>query len=110
MSDSAAGLTGGVSGDGPDMSGRAVLLNDAITITLPVAHLAAVVEGSWAMGALDTRWKITDAAAFARDLVNELNAEDEQGTTRIHRMLDGAIEEAIEQGAEGIEVHEIQDA
>jgi hypothetical protein len=41
--------------------------------------------------------------------MRELNQESEDGSTRIHRMFDGAIEEAINQGAFGIEEHERQE-
>lgn len=68
------------------------------------------MEGAWALGVLDVRYKIIDAHDFAKDLVHELNREDEQGTTRIHKMFDGAISEAINQGAFGIEEYEDQNA
>lgn len=93
-----------------DNSGRAVIEDGTIVIRVPIANLAMVVEGAWASGFFQTRWKVTDPAQFAAELVNELNAESETGTTRIHRMFDGAIEEAIEQGALGIERHEQQEA
>ena len=37
---------------------------------------------------------------LARDLVHQLNTEDEDGTTPVHVMLDQAVIEASEQGAE----------
>ena len=46
--------------------------------------------------------KIVDADAFARAVYHQLNDEEEDGTTIVHRMFDDAIKEAIEQGAEGI--------
>lgn len=58
---------------------------------------------------MQTRYKVIDPAAFAKELARELNDEDDDGTTRIHRMLDKAIEGAIDQGAEGIEEHEDQE-
>jgi hypothetical protein len=48
--------------------------------------------------------KVTDPALFARDLCIELERESDNGTTRVHLMLDTAAKEAIEQGAEGIDV------
>jgi hypothetical protein len=92
-----------------DHSGQAIIENGAIVIRVPVENLAAVVEGSWAAGGMDTRFKVTGAAEFAADLVQELNREDDIGTTRIHKMFDAAIEEAINQGAFGIEEHEDQE-
>ena len=92
------------------LSGTAIIENGVIIIRIPVASLPMVVEGAWALNALDTRFKLTDAALFAKDLVCALNEEDEQGTTMIHKMFDAAINEALEQGADGIEEHENQDA
>jgi hypothetical protein len=48
--------------------------------------------------------KVTDEKVFAEAIVHELNAEAEDGTTLVHRMLDQAAENAVEQGAEGIEL------
>ena len=89
--------------------GRAVIENGQIIIRLPIDNLPMVIEGAWACGNLDIRYKVTNADEFASDLVRELNAESEDGTTRIHVMFDGAIEEAINQGAFGIEEHEEQE-
>jgi hypothetical protein len=90
--------------------GRAVIKDGKIIIQFPLAHLPQVVEGAWALGALETRWRITDTKAFAKDLVGEMNREDEQGTTLIHKMCDAAINELLENGGEGIEEHPNQDA
>ena len=46
----------------------------------------------------------------SKDLVIELNNENEISTTRIHKMFDAAIEEAINQGAFGIEEYQEQEA
>lgn len=90
--------------------GRAIIEDGAIVIRIALDTLPLVVDGAWGTGAMDTRYKVTDPAAFAADLVRELNDEDERGTTRIHRMFDKAFENAIDQGAEGIEPHEQQEA
>lgn len=88
----------------------AIIKDGALTIRVPVSELGTLVEGSWATGNLDTRFAVTDPDAFAEDLARELNSDDEEGTTMIHRMFDAAINEAIEQGADGIEEHENQEA
>ncbi len=92
-----------------DDSGRAIIENGSIVIRIALSTLPMVVEGSWASGAMDTRFKIINIEEFAADLVTELNSESEDGTTRVHKLFDGAIEEAINQGAFGIEEHEDQD-
>jgi len=57
----------------------------------------------WDADADRGRFKVTDTAVFARAVEQALNHEAEDGSTRLTRMLDGAIEEAINQGAEGVE-------
>lgn len=96
--------------DTENTSAQAIIENDEIIIRVPIKYLPVIVEGAWALNALDTRFKLTDASLFAKALVSALNDEDEQGTTIIHKMFDAAINEALEQGAEGIEEHEDQDA
>lgn len=51
---------------------------------------------------------ITDSDAFARDLVSELNREDEQGTTPVHRLLDQAAKDAVAQGCGGVDFDEME--
>lgn len=92
------------------MNAEAHIEGDAILIRLPLENLQAVAEGGWASGALDMRWQITDPAVFAKELCGELNREEEDGTTPIHRLFDRAIDKAAENGAEGIEEHPEQDA
>lgn len=93
-----------------ERSGQAVILNGAVVISVALAALPMVVEGAWASGNLQPRYKVTNVNEFAAELVRALNDEEEDGTTRVHRMFDSAIDEAINQGAEGIEEHENQDA
>ncbi len=87
----------------PATGAEAVLRDGQIVISIEVAALPLIVSGSCAADGLDGLWKVTDAAAFAKDVVQALNAEEDDGTTRVHRMFDGAFSEAIDQGAEGIE-------
>jgi hypothetical protein len=87
---------------------QAKIENRAIVIRLPIKSLPTVVEGAWATNVMDVRYMVIDPEMFAQDLVRELNDEDENGATRIHKMFDRAIEVAIEQGAEGVEIHEDQ--
>jgi hypothetical protein len=85
-----------------DNGGKAVIEDGAIVIRVSLDALPMVLEGAWTMGKFDTRYKITDAGEFARELMRALNSEDEQGTTAIHKLFDQAILEAIERGAFGI--------
>lgn len=49
------------------------------------------------------RYRVTDAAVFAKAVAHELNKESEGGSTPLSRLLDEVVEEAINQGAEGVE-------
>jgi hypothetical protein len=90
-------------------SGRAVIEDEHLIIRVAIGALPTIVEGAWAAGEMHMRYKVTDVASFAKDLVHELNWESENGTTRVHKMFDAAILEAINQGAQGIDEHEDQE-
>jgi len=79
-------------GDGPD-----------IVIRVPVANLDMAVRIGCAMGYITGNYTVTKPEEFARDLVGELNDEDDEGTTMIHRMLDKAFVQTIERGGFGVE-------
>ena len=73
---------------------EAIIEDGAIVIRVPIAHLPQVLEvleGGWLCGSYDTRWRLTDIQAFAKDFVSEINREDELGSTRIHKMFDAAM-------------------
>lgn len=66
--------------------------------TLPIACQVAFDE---AFEQHDLR--VTNADAFAKELYTELCREDEDGTTLVHEMLDRAVINAVENGADGVE-------
>lgn len=82
---------------------EAEIVDGQIVITLSISHLQTAIDGGAMLGTIEGSWTLTDPAAFAKDLLRSLHSEDEEGTTVIHRMFDEAINDAIEQGAEGIE-------
>jgi hypothetical protein len=84
--------------------GRAVIEGGCIVIRIEISALPLIVPGAWGPVPGDDCFKVTDAEAFARDLVAELNREEEDGTTPVHRMFDAVIQGAIENGAEGVEI------
>lgn len=92
-----------------DTSATAIIEDAAIVIRVPISYLHQIVQGGYDCGAIDCKTKITNEAEFAKELCRELNREDEEGTTPVHRLFDAAINEALEQGAEGIEVIEDED-
>lgn len=74
-------------------SAEAYIDGDDIVIRVPIRNLPAAVE----QGPLWPHAKVTDAKAFAKYVVNELNNECQiDGPTRVHRLLEDAIEAAIE--------------
>lgn len=48
--------------------------------------------------------QIIDADVFAQEILHRLKAESETGITPVHRLLDQAAADAIEQGAEGVKL------
>lgn len=89
--------------DDSDDSATAVIEKDAIVIRLPLKNLDVALRVGCSMSGIDPPYRVTDSVVFAKEVVRELNSEDEEGTTAIHRMFDAAFIEAIEQGAEGVE-------
>ena len=70
-----------------------------ITIKIPRGYLRHMVathnnlpEGS----------RVTHTKTFSDEVVRQMCSEEEDGTTPFHLMLDDVIDEAIEQGAEGV--------
>ena len=93
--------------DGP----RKALLAMEITggkleISIGVEALAVAVEGG---PMFEDGTKVTDPDLFAKELLQALQDEDEQGTNPIHRAIDAAAEAAVEWGAEGIRLPEDED-
>lgn len=93
-----------------DDSARAIVEGSCVVIRVPIANIGAALEGAWASGCQDGRYRLTNPEVFADALVHELNKEDEIGTTAVHKMLDAGMYGAIDQGAEGVVEHENQEA
>lgn len=90
--------------------GKAIIERGHIVIRVAIDALPLIVDGSWgARGGQGTRYEVVNPKEFAADLVRALNDEEEDGTTLIHKMFDGAIDYAIEQGAFGVEEHPDQE-
>lgn len=96
---------------GFERNAEARIEDGKIVIEVAIDSLPVVVEASWACGVLNPRYRVTNARAFAEDLVLELNREEcEDGTTPVHALFDKAIGLSIEAGAQGIEEHPERDA
>lgn len=50
--------------------------------------------------------KITDEDAFVKDFLTELDREDEEGSNPLHKLFDKMANEAINNGALGVEISE----
>jgi hypothetical protein len=74
-----------------------------LSITIGLGTLCYAVQQCPSWGSRLADFKVTDEEAFAQAVLHQLTREDEIGTTAVHKMLDAAAEEAIEQGAEGVE-------
>ena len=82
---------------------KAVIRNEQIVISIDVDALPGILSGSIATNSVAGLFKVTDPAEFAKEVCGALNAEKEDGSTRVHRMFDSAFNHAIDQGAEGVE-------
>lgn len=51
---------------------------------------------------------VSDADRFAKDVLLELEREEEDGSTPVHLLLDKAIYQASEQGSEGLDYDAIE--
>lgn len=92
----------------PEDSANAIIEDGAIVIRVPLDNLQAIMDGGYVCNAYPERYKVTDTEGFAKEVVRELNDEDEEGTTPVHKLFDAAINEALNQGAQHAEPHEDQ--
>lgn len=78
---------------------HAKIEGDQIVIRVPIAELSgAAFQGLDQVGCKEGDGM--NYADLARDIVAEMNAESEDGTTLVHAMLDRAVIEASERGAD----------
>lgn len=91
-------------------SDLAKLEGDEIVIRVPLAaipHAAKIAfeEANYSVDEStgETSMVVTNARTFALDMIRELNAESEDGSTPIHYLLDRAVIDASEGGSEGVD-------
>jgi hypothetical protein len=89
---------------------EAVIENGKLVISIGLNELAfAATHGPYFFGAGNPEFeepRVTDVNVFADAILDELLAEQEDGTTLVHEMFDKAAERAVENGCEGIELPE----
>jgi hypothetical protein len=71
-----------------------------LVISIDVALLAFAVQNG-------PKWPgdyhVPDVAEFAKEMARQLQKEEEDGTTIVHRMFDTAADEILEWGGDGVE-------
>lgn len=75
--------------------------NGRLEMSIGVDCLLAAIEYGLEMRAEE--FEVTDKSKWLGEIVNALHIEEEDGSTVIHRAIDTAALQAIENGAEGIE-------
>ena len=89
-----------------DVPLRCEVVNGAIEFTIGakiLAHATNISPNLYDAENDRGQYRVTDPAAFAKEVARELDRESEDGSTPLTRLLDTVIEEAINQGAEGVE-------
>lgn len=76
-----------------------------LKISIGVALLA------WAVQSQDqwpAEFEVTDLREFAHSMRYRLQKEEEDGTTPVHRMLDKAAQDVLEQGDDGVDEGDVE--
>lgn len=76
-----------------------------LRISIGIALLAFAVQ---AQDAWPEQLYISDIPDFAKSIARHLQRESEDGTTPVHRMLDAAANEVLEQGDDGADEGNVQ--
>lgn len=76
--------------------------DDRLVISIGIDALATAVTGAdfWD----EDTMRIRDRDELARDIVRELEDEQDDGTTPVHLMIDAAAEAAVDNGSTAISV------
>ena len=76
------------------------IVDEEVRIRIGIDVLAWSAEHNDAYyDAVKYQLKVLDGAGFAKDVLLELEREEEDGTTAVHRLLDKAINAAIDNGS-----------
>lgn len=70
--------------------------NDQLVISVGISAFAFATQ---AADAWPDNEVIVDESQFAKDIVHELQREDEQGSTPLHFLFDSLAQKALEQGS-----------
>lgn len=83
----------------------AEIIDGKVIISIGINVLAHACEFGHPDNQAD-EFKIVDNDEFAKDILNEITREEEDGTTPLHRLFDQATSAAIDQGSLGIEFND----
>lgn len=84
------------------IDGRLVISIGVDTLATAIKYMPQLDDAFDEVEGKEIETEITDADKLAAAIVETLDDEEEDGTTLVHRMLDKAALQAIENGAEGI--------
>jgi phage tail tube protein FII len=82
---------------------RVEVVDGRLEITIGVEALATAVKAAPFMEDVEGRYAVGNPDALAASVAHYLEDEDEEGTTRVHRAIDSAAEQALEQGLDGFD-------
>jgi hypothetical protein len=89
----------------PRLESEANIVDDRLVISLSIANLANAARQSdffFQCAEEGSKLTITSEHDFAKSVANQLNDEDEDGSTLITRMFDQAFENAVNSGESGV--------
>lgn len=83
-----------------------VIEGGQLKISIGIALLAFAVQSqdSW-----PEEFAVVDLREFAKSMARQLQREEEDGTTPVHRMLDAAADEVLERGDDGVDEGNVRD-
>jgi hypothetical protein len=84
-----------MTGDPRQQPLKVEIVDGRLVVSIGVGLLCYAVQGA---GGCDFR--VTNEDAFAADIARELERDEEDGTTLLHRAFDKAASEAVEGGSE----------
>jgi hypothetical protein len=85
------------------------VIGNVLTIKIGAKKLALAMEANPKLYNPDTGealYRVTNPKAFAEEVCAALLDEEEDGTTLVHKMLDEAMNNAVEAGSENVEEKE----
>jgi hypothetical protein len=80
------------------------IVDDKLVISIGISTLAYAIKQGLANDF--TEMDVTNELGFAQDVIHELEAEDDEGSNRIHKMFDQCAQDAIDNGTDHVRLHD----